>query len=112
MPHQPEQVGSHFVRATGDLIPGVSNDLEALAPEGNLALAVTLDLRPARMGRSAVELHRKSMLAPEGIDPHAANLAVDFGCRNSGLLAEVEEALLEDAKGLGELGEVAPKGRS
>jgi hypothetical protein len=63
------------------------------------------------MGRSAVELHRKSMLAPQGVDPNAANLAVDFGRRNSGLLAEVEEALLEDAEGLRELGKVGVPSR-
>jgi hypothetical protein len=52
------------------------------------------------MGRSAVELHGDSLFAPQGVDPNAANPAVDFGRRNSGLLAEVEEALLEDAEGL------------
>jgi hypothetical protein len=62
------------------------------------------------MGLVTVELDHESLLAPQRVDLDTGDRRVDLRGREAGLLAEDEEALLEDAPGSGECGQMVCEG--
>jgi hypothetical protein len=70
-------------------------------------LPIPFDGGPAAVGCGAVQLHGDALLSPQGVDSYPADPGVDLGQRQAGGLAELEESILEDAYGPGELGKVA-----